>query len=430
MQIIKAIKDSIDENTRRITTDRNLQTFMLGAFLLLIAILVYCTYYGSLDGSEECFRLADRMLSGNFDYNELGREYLPLTMLLLIPPRLFSPTPEVYSYLFSLYGFAFYMLGGHFLLKSCRRTGYSEKDAYALLFLIFLCSLSFMLLNTGVIAASLVILSLWFFHGKNYTLSFTLLALATMSGLYPAMLFITYLIFIIKEKGVHKAVFGIMAYLVICLFLICVPYNGLTEDPFFFLDSGHEGSYMSALYDALDLGLSGKDSLALGILVSATVLVLTVLTVHPGKHTMRNPALVFAAAVIPVFLICDVYTDMYYVWIAMLFPMTQMTKGSFEERKTGYLVFIVFSVSTLLCDHTLTGSAWDITSVVRTASLLAVWVFVLSDIRKMNCKAGPEAGKRFVRRISRRYPARAWHPLLSRNLLCWPRPSGRSFRRE
>lgn len=385
MQLKKAVKDSIDENVWRITNDRSLQIFMMCAFGLLCTVILYCGFISGFPHTDEYFRIADRFLSGKIE--KISDCYcFPLTFLLLVPPRLVSPTPEIYGYIFGLYGFAFYMLGGHFMLKSCRKTGYCEKDAYLLLFLVFLCSLSLMLFGTGAIPAAFTILSLWYFHKENYPTSFVFLGLATMTGLYPVMLFTAYLAFLIRKRNLCNSAMSILIYLMICLVFLYIPYGSPTETFSAFTNS--EKAYLAQLYDILGLDTDGNRSLIIGITVGAALTAITIFCTKDTSSAMGTAADAAFVGLTVLVLLSTAYRDDSFIWIGMLFPMTQMHACNYD--RIAYVTFTAFCISELICLHTSpNGAVYESFSVIRAAALVLTGSIILYKTTSKKDKTGP-----------------------------------------
>ena len=370
MEIKAWIKKSVDENIWRITNDRVLQCFMAGAFSLLLIILIFCSAeeFGTAD---TCYRLLESLFSGN-DVSTLPN------ILFLIPPYLFSPDLNTFRYLFSLYGFAFYMLGGHFMLKSCRLTGYSEKDAYILLFIMFLCSLHSMLQSTGPYAAALVILSLWFFQERSYLVSFALLGLATAGGVYPVLLFPIYLV--LGRQDLREKVPGMIIYLAVVLVFILVPKIGMCQTDIFMI--GESAPYLSIL----NLDLDTIPSLTAGIVIGFVALIFILLKTKPHDGTIHDAACLLWTILVPILLLSTAHTDAFFVWIVMLFPMTQMCEKRSMYLPPAYGMFILFCLFSGISIFISAGSEmYDTVMFSRAFSLAALWILTVSeyiDVRK------------------------------------------------
>jgi hypothetical protein len=384
MDLRKILEDSYRENYRLLTTDKKLQTFMICVFALLLATILWCWFFSGFGDAESYYQVADRFLSGRYSYSELGTDLPPLTVLLLIPPKLFSWSVEAYCVLFSLYGFAFYMLGGHFMLKSCRATGYSERDAYILLLITFLCALSSLTVGTGPFCAAFVIMSLWFYHVRSYTVSFIMLALAVMTGFYPILLFIILLFVLLRSRRLTEARIGILLFFVICIALWFFPTHTFGEIPFITLpDVADRASVLGWLY-----GLAGyfpsPDTLMGSVfgIVSVWSLIYG-LQIRRAEMSMRAPALVlFFGLGFAVFMF-PVGTPVQYIWVAMLFPMTQMTSAPYRRQGLAYIMLGLFSITSLICGFgQLYGPAFDIAGAVRAVSLFALTVLTGDEMMK------------------------------------------------
>ncbi|MCQ2079266.1 MAG: hypothetical protein MJZ38_04335 [archaeon] len=370
----------IENNVHLITTDRDLQTFMVGAFSLLITIVLYCTYCNDFGQAEVCFHAADLMLSGTFDYPSLGVDLQPLTVLLLLPPRLFSPDPTVYRYLFSLYGFAFYMLGGHFMLKSCRETGYSQRDAYILLFIFFLCAFSWMTLSTGPVAIAFTIMSLWFFHIGRYNTSMVVLALATMTGFFPVLLAIVYIVCLLRRREFIRSVAGWLAYACICTLLLFFPLN----NPFAMAEYALSPSLMGLLHVWFGVDVHSWILVIGALLLSICIVVPGAWRISQERPHMRGYALLLELGLIILILLSPEYSPMQFIWIVMLFPMTQMTGHPFKGQKITYLVLTAFCGLSLISDSVIAaGSVSDAVSLIRYVALIILEIQLFREFKSM-----------------------------------------------
>ena len=379
MNLREKLEDSYRENYRLLTTDRMLQTFMVCVFTLLIAVIIWCWFGSSFGEAEKYYQVAERFLSGKFSYGELGTDLPPLTVLLLIPPKLFSYSAETFCVLFSLYGFAFFMLGGHFMLKSCRETGYSERDAYILLLVTFLCSLSFLTVGTGPFCAAFVIMSLWFYHNRQYTLSFILLALAIMTGFYPVALLIIYLFVLLRRNELGNAKLGVLLCTLICLALWFFPTHAFGEIPFITLpDRAEYASTLGWLYAWLGWYPSASSQFGTVMGTTAVLALLSAIQMQRSELSMRAPAMILLVCLCFSVLLFPVQNPMQYLWIAMLLPMSQMTQVPFTRQKWTYIAFGAFSAASLVCGFgQLEGIPFEIVSLIRTAGLVALMCLIV-----------------------------------------------------
>ena len=399
MNLKERIEESYRENCRLITTDRMLQTFMVCVFALLIAVILWCRFSSGFGDAEEYYHVAERFLEGKFSYSELGTDLPPLTVLLLIPPKLFSYSTGVFCILFSLYGFAFFMLGGHFMLKSCRETGYSERDAYILLLVTFLCSLSFLTVGTGPFCAAFVIMSLWFYHGRNYTVSFVMLALAVMTGFYPAVLFLIFLLILVRRNELGQAGLGVLLFFVICAALWFFPTHAFGEIPFITLPDRMEySSTLGWLCSWLGGYPSASSQFGTVIGVTGVLALLSAIQVKRTETSMRAPALILMTCLCFAVLLFPVGNPLQYIWIAMLFPMTQMTSVPFKKQRWSYAAFILFSIASLVCGFgQMEGIALELVSLVRTVGLIAILCLIVweenSSPESFEVTVKPEYGR-------------------------------------
>lgn len=212
MSLKTFLKPMVDENVRLITTDHDLQKFMLCVFPLLFAtIWASSTYLGFVD-VERYWNITESLLQGNLDTT-----VPPLVEYLFLGPRLISPDLQTYRIVFSVYGFAWYMLGGHFMLKLCRETESSQRRAYVILLIVFACLLNDLTCGYGGISVAFVIMAFWFFEIRNYPVCFAVMGLATMAE--PHFVAVAIPMMLMSERVTGNLVI----YLGTCL-ILSVPY--------------------------------------------------------------------------------------------------------------------------------------------------------------------------------------------------------------
>ncbi len=343
------LRRSYEENYRLITTDRKLQSFMVGVFSFLLFTILCCENSLGYGRAPEYYAMADAMLSGAFDFRTMGTDLSPVTLLLLVPPKLFSPDAGIFCILFSVYGFAFYMLGGHFMLKYCRESGFSERDAYILLFVTFVCAFTDLTLGTGSFAATFAIISLWFFQRRNYVLSFGILALATATGYYPFILFPMFVIHAAGRKEMRTAIPGIGIYAVGALstaaFLLWrSPLGSITDTQWFMM--------LAAVGLSFLFGMTVRERLETRMAALAAEIVLCVLMMVSYQEGLA------------------------FVWIAMLYPMTRMTSQPFRMQNVQYVSLAVFGLLALVCAH----ADYGFLPYLRTASILLFTVLLCVEL--------------------------------------------------
>ena len=339
------IRKSYEENYRLITTDRKLQSFMVCVFSFLMFTILCCEYYIGYGRVAEYYSIAESVIAGTFNFQSMGLDISPITILLLVPLKLFSPDLGIYCILFSIYGFAFYMLGGHFILKYCRDSGFSEKDAYILLLITFVCAFTDLTIGTGPFASALVIIALWFYNRNNYLISFSVLALAIATGFYQMILFIILVIRTNDHQALPGIIIGMIGGLLTLTFLFWrTPLDTVSTTAWFLLIAA---AGLSVLY-----GLAVKH--------------------HPETRT----AALAAEIVLCILMLVSYQQYTAFVWIAMLYPMTRMTSTPFQMQRIQYASLAILGLLALVCNH----SDFEVFPYLRAAALLLFTVLLCWEL--------------------------------------------------
>ena len=189
------------------------------------------------------FRYAENMVSGKMPYSDFDAEYPPFAMLIILIPRLYSFDSFSYQVAFGILVYAFLLAGLVWTYRIAEK--YTDKPGRAAdYFLVFtLVLLDFVLDRYDVFPMIMLVGSLYFFSREKYAASWIMLALGTVTKLYPALAAPIYLIYFIKKKEYGQAFKGVG---------ICLVIGIASMLPFFIADP--ESSLMFLTYH-MDRGL-------------------------------------------------------------------------------------------------------------------------------------------------------------------------------
>lgn len=373
MDLKSALKDEYAECVHLITGDRKLQCFMALVFTLLVAVILGCYHWDDFGSAEAYYHTADRLLSGSFDYDTDGLNLPPLFFPVIAIVKLLTPNLAGFCILLSLAGFAFFMLGGHFLLKMCRETGYPEKDAYILLLLVFACALTDLTTGYASMSAAFVIIAIWLYRRDHPTLSFVMLALATWAGFYPVLMYIAVLIDMGRRKVLKQSGTGIVLYLVLCLpLLLLIPHIHLPDVTSYDSVMG----WMQILEFPDISAITSLVSCALLGVMSCTLL--SIWLRAPGIRGLDLILLISVTLVVYRFPYGDGY---WLVTVGMLFILSRMGSRPSRFQNYEYIALAVYGITEFVCDIVI-AEATTLYAAISIAGSLALIVFVLSAAKE------------------------------------------------
>ena len=170
------------------------------------------------------FRNADALFNGE----AVVTEYPPFALVFMIIPRLFASTPFSYNIAYVVEVFFFFMVGLIFISKLAERFGKDEKMAMLAYSVLMLLMFEFVVDRYDIFPVVITLISFYCFTTKRYVWAFALLSIATLTKLYPAVLFPIYLIpFLIDKKWMDAlkgtAVFAVTALAIVVPVLLVEP---------------------------------------------------------------------------------------------------------------------------------------------------------------------------------------------------------------
>jgi len=176
------------------------------AFACYFAVI----FLTNLDTEVNLYRWqnAEDLWSGNVPI----MEYPPLALLFFAIPRIFADTPMGYNLFYVAETYVFTIVGLFLVRRIAERLGANQiraMTAYAVLMLMFL---QFVADRYDIFPAVLTIASFYFLLEKKYHWAFIILAVATLTKLYPAMFFPIFLVPLLLDKDWRGAFTGFALY--------------------------------------------------------------------------------------------------------------------------------------------------------------------------------------------------------------------------
>lgn len=150
-------------------------------------------------------------------------EYPQFALVFMAIPRIFSSSDLGYTIAFVAEVFVFFMIGLIVVWKLARRYGQSQPKIMLAYTILMLLIFQFVVDRYDIFPAVLTLVSLYFFITKRYVLAFAILSIATMTKLYPAVLFPIYMLPLIINRDWSNALKGAGVFIIVLL-LIFLPF--------------------------------------------------------------------------------------------------------------------------------------------------------------------------------------------------------------
>jgi len=196
-------------------------------FAVASAIYLLTVHFTGIDTEvvNVYFPYADTLAHGSVP----EMEYPQFALVFMAIPRVFASTPFGYNIAFVAEVFVFFMIGLIVTGKLAKRYYQSQRKIMLIYTILMLLMFEFVVDRYDIFPAVLTLTSLYCFVTKKYAWAFLLLSIATMTKLYPAVLFPIYLFPFIINRDWSNALKSAGVFVVVAILIIL---------PFYILDSG------------------------------------------------------------------------------------------------------------------------------------------------------------------------------------------------
>ena len=355
---------------------------------------------------------ADAMLDGRMPYSGFPAEYPPFAMLLILIPGLFSFSSFSYQIAFGVMVYLF-LLAGLVCVHRIAET-YSERPSvYTDVYIVLcVCILELILDRYDIFPVIMCLAALYFIRMDRMNLAWVMIALGTITKLYPALMAPVLLMYLCRRRRYRGALKGIG----ICLVIGCssmLPF--LIADPgtmFMFLtyhmDRGMQveslvSSAMMLLGDLniIDIGYvfdHGSDNIYGAVpdavagcmlyLMAATLLITYVAYWHISEkiseeYSYQVLTAVCLAAVMIFMLVNKVLSSQYIIWMIPFITVLAMSMKPAWKRMSicAFVVSIALTQINLIVNYAMRGAGEPLStfgiSVVLIRNLLLSTMLVL-----------------------------------------------------
>ena len=348
------------------------------AFCLLHLLFFTRVFYSGGPDVEFCYQYAVKMDQGQVAYRDFSVEYPPGALVVSYLPYLASHNLAGYGTAFTFEMLFFDVIGLLLVLGLGKKAGISPWTSLIGFTLAMVAIRSIMVQRFDMVPAVITLGAVYAFSRGNYKIAWAILAIGTMTKLYPALLAPLFLIYQWRRGGLRSAIPS-MATFAVATLLIAAPLLALNSHGFissFTVQSQRplqlESTYSSLLLLGNSLGLisaqpvQGPISFNIAsslagplarysfIFMGLGLLGVYGFYYHNCRNLAQSPAEAFPeasaladllnysfAAIVVLLVTSKVFSPQYMVWLYPLFPLVS---GRF--RAAIWIVFLTASCLT------------------------------------------------------------------------------------
>ena len=387
------------------------------ALHILVFLFVFPFWYEQPQTSTDLyFHFAANVFDGQVPYRDFAMEYPPLALVFFLLPRLFASAPEAYATVFQLQTLLWNLFGLLLVLLVSTQLRISPLKS-AIVYTVALLSIGpIIAIRYDIFPVVMVLAALYAYLSHRPRFCWVLLALATLTKVYPVVLLPVFLVWEYGHRNQGGMRSALCTYTLIML-AVAVPLLVVTQGQAFGALTYHAGrglqiesTYASLLIVAHHLGLvsiasefsfgswnltgSVADGLAdlsvvcmVGVVVALYWLMLRrsrARSMSGGDSVAWSVAL-FAAIIAT----SKVFSPEYLIW---LYPLTPLVSG-----KRRHLVWTLFIAIAMLTYYIYPLNYWDLvrlspavgTVLLVRNTMLIVFAFIVVRHRFGNTGSSP-----------------------------------------
>jgi uncharacterized membrane protein len=382
--------------------------------ILIFALLFQDFYKIQYSATGLYFDFASSVLEGNVPYRDFDLEYPPLSLLFFVLPGLIASNYTDFAILYQIEVLVFSLIGAYLIYDIARRIGEAPWKLLAIYTLSILAVGPIIGQQYDIFPAVMVLAALYFFWLGKHKVSWALLALGTLTKVYPVVIAPIFLIYYLRNRQYREIRNGVLVFAVISL-VVALPFLILGSDSILSMVSYHsergiqiESTYASLLLVADKLGLMtvelvfdfgswNLDSFAANVLAGLSTWILLIFLllsywfiykqVRLGEDPHTRSGL-FSLLVIGVTLITSkVFSPQYLIWLVPLIPLV-FNRWRYPVLITfvaiGLLTYIIFPHNYAALLELDTG----VIGVLVLRNVLIVFLMALTVISIKEAKTG------------------------------------------
>ena len=352
------------------------------AILFLVACVGYLVAVYALGIETEVMRdrfwkNAEPLFNGELPV----MEYPPFALVFFAIPRFFGDTPWTYNIAYVAEVFVFMVIGLILVSKLAERMGHDQKKAMLVYAVLTLLMLEFVVDRYDIFPAVLTLASFYLFATKRYAWAGIILAVATLTKLYPAVVFPLYFLYLAYNRQWRDALSATIGFFGAGVLIVAVVWliepQMITNFLSYHTDRPLQIESLPAslvypfsilglidvwIQPATDPGSFGSDNL-MGSVPDAVaeimmplmiVLILAVYALYsyirskiPKEDSLRIIGLGILAVLIIFMVVNKVFSSQYVIWIVAPVAFLVASDNSKFERRLFVSTLIMFLLTQL-----------------------------------------------------------------------------------
>ena len=239
------------------------QLMLFGLALILIFLVLFNTLYKTpYTASVLYFNYASYVINGGIPYRDFGFEYPPFALVFFLLPRLLTPNYGLFATLFEIETLVFSLIGLLLTYQISRLLGKTPWKMLTVYILAILAVGPIIARQYDIFPAIMVLLAVYYFETGRHKTSWAILALGTLTKIFPIVLAPVFLIYYLRNRLYKPIWSGIITFALINL-VIAIPFFTIGQDAIAGLFKYHamrgiqvESTYSAFLLAAEKLGLT------------------------------------------------------------------------------------------------------------------------------------------------------------------------------
>ncbi len=220
MNISPILKEAIDQYTAFRTSQRY---YTLAFFIFLhIAIFqfVFPLYITPNADMELYFNAASKLANGLLPYQDFNFEYPPFSLIFFVVPALITKSYSVYAPLFQYEVLVFDIVGLLLVFDIARRLGEPSWKSLLAYTLSIVAVGPIVIQTFDIFPAILTLAAIYLFWLEKHNASWALLALGTLTKIYPAVVAPIFLLIYLRNRQFKRMRNGLLVFCSVCLITV------------------------------------------------------------------------------------------------------------------------------------------------------------------------------------------------------------------
>ena len=360
--------------------DRPQKILILSFIIFAIGTIIHCLMMNTIvidEVQKDYFPVAEAMFTGHtpyHHYNDLAWEYPPLALVVMFIPRLFASTPYGYQISYDILMMLFAFLESYLVYLMAKR----YSDNVVMILIVNLVLMTMMIIDGSIlerfdiVPAVICLAAILFYCDNKYTWAFVLVGIGTLVKIYPALLFLAFIIPFIAKKDWNQTVKMTSATVAVGLAIMAVFYLICSNELFNFItyhtDRGLQIESFAASFINI-LGAMGLTEISSAItygscnifgsvpeavspFVMPILVVMVLLTCYIQFISCKRgkeQVVLFSMLYIAVFMVFNkVFSGQYMMWFVPMIALYFISKGWNDRSWTIFGLIISVTLMTMV----------------------------------------------------------------------------------